>query len=202
MDAFVSQRAVYWTYKLEAFGGSLDEVVHDGLRDGTMNAVLNRGGAGGTTAHVSMVLDGKVYFEGNALGLVTFEGLKTGQAGTEANKWIGVNRTSAYFDIYANDLTVASAVGQLNLGGTVKALPPTVSKGQPVDVLEEKVTSKGTPITETLYIKGTGEPLPLAAVLSVNGVGGSIVFGPWNLPPKAKAPSKWVPFNGSWLAVG
>lgn len=175
-------------------------MVHDGLKDGVMNASLTTGGAGGTVAHVSMVLDGKLYFEGNPSGLRTFESLEVAPSQKEAGKWIAVNRSSEYFAAYANNLTVASAVQELNLGGTVTALPPTTSKGQKVDVLKESLSQKGETITETVYIKSTGAPLPIAIVLSVDGVGGSIVYGPWNTPPKATVPPKSVPFKASWVA--
>jgi hypothetical protein len=196
MNTFASEHAVYWTYRLTAFGGSLDQVVHDGAKDGTMTATLK---SGGQVAHASVVLDGKVYFKGNALGLAELENFVVPAAEKEAGRWIAVPRTSSYFAAYAINLTVASAVEELYLGGTVKALPPTTLDGVSVLAVRETVTSKGNAITETIYIRASGPPLPVEVVLAVNGVTGTIVYGPWGTPPAAKVPSKATPLKGTWV---
>jgi len=197
MDAFVSEKAVKWTYTLSAFGGSLLEVVHDGRKDGTANATLT---IAGHIGQASMVLDGKVYLEGNARGLTEVDSFTASAAQKEAGKWIAVPRTSSYFAAYANDLTVASAVEELYLGGTMKAFPPKVINGRKVYAVQESLTTKGQTIIETVYIRAVGLPLPVEAVLSVDGVPGSIVYGPWGVPPDAKVPAKSVPFESSWVA--
>jgi hypothetical protein len=196
MDAFASQRAVYWTYRLRAFGGSLEQVVHDGVQDGTMATTLK---SGGQVAHVSVVLDGKVYFDGNALGLDQLQNFVVPAAEKEAGKWIAVPRTSPYFAAYAINLTIGSAVEELYLGGSVKVLPPTTLDGRSVLVLSESITSKGSRITETIYVKASGLALPLEVVLAVNGVSGTIVYGPWGKPPAAKVPLKSTAIRASWV---
>ena len=196
MNAFASEAAVDWTYRLSAFGGTSEEVFHDGKKDGTMTATLSDGGQ---VAKTSMVLDGKVYFEGNALGLDELENLTAAVADKEAGHWIAVPRSSAYFRDYSNDLTVGSAVEELYLGGSVEVLPTTTFKGQPAFVVKEAVTSKGTTVDETIYIRATGLELPLQVLLTVDGVSGAIVYGPWGKPPAAKVPVKSVPFQSTWL---
>ena len=196
MDAFASEHAVYWTYRLSALGGSLDEVVHDGVKDGTMTGTLE---SGGQVAHVRVVLDGKVYLEGNVPGLAELENFVIPAAEKEAGKWIAVARSSSYFAAYAVNLTVASAVEELYLGGTVRALPPTTLDGVSVLAVRESVTSKGNPITETIYIRASGSPLPLKVLLAVGGVSGTIVYGPWGKAPAAKVPSKSTPLKGTWV---
>jgi hypothetical protein len=196
MNAFTSQRAVDWVFRLSAHGGSLHEVVSSGLKDGTMSESLTTGGEVST---VKMVLDGQVFFEGNAPGLVAVENLKPAAARREVNEWVQVPRSSPFFAGYANNLTVASAVGELYLGGTVKALSPTTVNGQKVMAVRESLSSKGSTTVETLYVRASGMALPVEAVLAIDGVPGTIVYGPWSKPPAAKVPGRSVPLMDSWV---
>lgn len=158
---------------------------------------------GGTFSRITMVLNGKLYFEGNAGGLVEFASLKPSPAQKYAGKWVAVNRSSAYFNGYAysNGLTVSSTAQELDPSGTVNALPPVVFDGHTVDVLQERFTQDHRTVTMTIYVKATGAPLPIGAVqLLQGGSQATFSFGPWNIPPLTKAPSKWVPFNGTWYS--
>jgi len=197
MNAFAAEHAVEWTYRIEAFGGTFVEVVHDGTRDGTANVTLT---AGGAAARLSRVLDGRAYFEGNASGLASFAGLKAADSSLEAGKWLYVPQDSLYFQSYANGLTVSSAVEQLYLGGTVAELPPTTLDGRKVLEIHEALKSKGTTYSMNVYVRSAGRPLPVEAVLTVNGVPGTISYGPWGIPPSAKVPKGAIPFRAVWVA--
>ena len=66
MDAFASQRAIDWTYKLSAFGVTYSEAAQAGRSDGIEADTVS---SGGLTGHVDLILDGKLYLEGNSKGL-------------------------------------------------------------------------------------------------------------------------------------
>ncbi|HUB71112.1 MAG TPA: hypothetical protein VL984_11870 [Acidimicrobiales bacterium] len=197
MNAFAAERAVEWTYRIKAYGGSFVEVVHDGVHDGTAHVTLT---VGGQVAKLDRVLDGKAFFEGNAAGLTYFADLKAADSKLEAGKWVYVPKDSLFFASYANGLTMSSAVQQLYLGGTVTSLPPKTLSGRKVLEVHEALKSKGTTYSMDVYIRASGRPLPVEAVLTVNGVPATIAFGPWGVPPTAKVPKGAVPFRAVWVS--
>ncbi|HET9058960.1 MAG TPA: hypothetical protein VFN61_03495 [Acidimicrobiales bacterium] len=184
---------------MNAYGGSFKEVVHDGVRDGTMSSTTS---GGGINAHVSAVLDGKVYISGNALGLAQYDNFNTTSAKTEANRWIAVPRSSQYFGAFSINLTMESALQELYVGNKFALLKPTTVKGLAVNAVRESVSRNGTTVNETVFIRAHGVPLPVEVILSVNGIAGSIVYSGWGKPPSAHAPKSAVPFKSMWLQVG
>jgi hypothetical protein len=97
-------------------------------------------------------------------------------------------------------MTVATALNQLLISNKMKTLPPTTINGQPVLAVEETTKSQGITLSDVVYIKATGMPLPVEVVESIDGLQAKIVYGPWNKPPKAAVPAKSVPFQSSWIA--
>ena len=81
----------------------------------------------------------------------------------------------------------------------MKTLPPTTINGQPVLAVEETTKSQGIALSDVVYIKATGMPLPVES-WSPSRLQAKIVYGPWNKPPKAAVPAKSVPFQSSWIA--
>ena len=82
MDAFASQRAVDWTYKLSAFGVTYSEAAQAGRSDGIEADTVS---SGGLTGRVNLILDGKLYLEGNAKGLAQDVGFTASASQQEAN---------------------------------------------------------------------------------------------------------------------
>jgi hypothetical protein len=196
MNAFAAQRAVDFTYRLPAFGETLTEVVRAGLKDGAeTDSVVGAG----KDAHLSLLLDGKVFFEGNASGLTLDVAFKAAPAQKESNVWIVVPRSSPEFSSLAGGMTVGTAVQQLYIGGTITTLPPTTINGQPVFAVKESTKSDGFAITETVFIKATGAPLPVEVAQDIDGLSATILYGPWGKPPKVKPPKGAVPFQSSWV---
>jgi hypothetical protein len=196
MDAFASQRAVDWTYKLSAFGVTYSEAAQAGRSDGVEADTVS---SGGLTGRVNLILDGKLYLEGNSKGLAQDIGFTASASQEEANLWIAVPKSSTDFAL-SGGMTVATALNQLLISNKMKTLPPTTINGQPVLAVEETTKSQGITLSDTVYIKATGMPLPVEIVQSVDGLQAKIVYGPWNKPPKTAVPAKSVPFQSSWIA--
>jgi hypothetical protein len=200
MNAFVSQRAVDWTYHLSAFGRTYAERVDAGAKDGVEADTVTVGGSiGGSIGRVSLILDGKLYIEGDATGLAQDAGFTAAAAQNEANKWIAVPKSSPEFSL-SGGMTVPTAVNQLYIGGKIKTLPPTKIDGQAVLAVNETTKSNGFTISETVYIKATGVPLPLEVVQNIEGLQAKIVYGPWDKPPAAFVPQGSVAIHTSWIA--
>jgi hypothetical protein len=199
MNAMAHERGVTWTYKLNAYGGSFNEVVHDGVHDGTMSSITS---GGGIDAHVSAILDGKVFISGNALGLGQYDNFNAASAKSEANRWIVIPRSSRYFSAFSINLTMQSALQQLYVGTKFAMLSPTTVKGFAVKAVRESVSRNGTTVNETVYVRAHGAPLPVEVILSVNGIAGSIVYSNWGRPPSAHVPRPTIAFKSSWLQVG
>lgn len=196
MNAMAHQRGVTWTYQLSAYGGSYKEVVHDGVKDGTMSSSLT---GGGLDAHIAAILDGKVFVNGNAVGLAQFDSFKPAAAQAQANRWISVPRSSRYFSAFALNLTIQSALQELYLGNKVTVLSPTTINRVPVNAVRETASRSGTTVNETVFVRSHGTPLPVKVIVSVNGIAGSIIYGNWGRPPQAHVPKKALAFKASWL---
>lgn len=196
MRAFAGQRAVVWTYRLAAFGRTLTETVHAGRADGTESDLLV--GSGGT-GRVELVLDGALYFEGNAAGLGEDLNFGAAAASDEANRWIAVPRGSAEFATMTAGITVSSAAQQLYIGGSVTSLPPTTVNRQSVLGFRESTRSGGFEISQKVYVRATGTPLPVEIAQEVNGLPATIVYGPWGRPPDAKVPVNAIVFQSTWV---
>jgi hypothetical protein len=197
MGAFLAQRAVDWTFHLSAFGTTLSYSVRSGSKDGTESYVLT---SGGQVARASLVLDGKLYFEGNTKALNEAFNFKAGPAKSEANKWIAVPKSSADFADLSNGLTVSSAVDRLLIGGTLTMLPPTVVDGENVLAVHEVTQSQGVAVSETVYVRASAPRLPVKIALEAEGLPATIAYGPWDRPPTVKVPKKAVAFKSSWIS--
>ncbi len=195
--AFQLQRGAEWTLNWSLLGKSESWVAHSGQSDGTQTRTLN---AGGPTGHLSLDLDGKLYVEGNAAGLVNFLGFAAAASKAEAGHWVGVPKTAAVFDSWEVDLTVGTAAYMLYLGGKPVLGPTTTIRGQSVVGISQSTKAEGLTISQTDYLKASGPPLPVEIVENVDGLVITVVYGAWGKPPHAEIHKGAVPFLKTWLA--
>ncbi len=178
---------------------SYTQVTQAGRQDGTSSIKVH---VGKTTLDLDWVLVGKtVYFKGNGNALSGALGFTTAAAAKEAGKWISATAgAGALFQDLSSYLTVSSASTILDLVGEMSFLPATTVRGQAVLGIQGIRLSEEEKVTETIYVKSAGVPLPVELSQTGQGTTGYTYFGPWGHPPAAKAPPNALKLLKTWLA--
>src|SRR5271165_3131966 len=121
--------------------------IHDGKRSGHLTLLL---------AHKT------AYFRGDLLGLEDFTGLSPKLSGEYSGKWISVPSSDRSFAVIAGTLAVGTAASQLvQLPGTLTRVGTSTRLGQPAVAVKAVQTSGAGSLKLTLYVKTTGEALPI-----------------------------------------
>jgi hypothetical protein len=178
---------------------SYTQVTQAGRSDGTSSITMH---VGKIVLRLDWALIGQtVYFNGNVNALSGTLGFTTTAAAREAGRWISATSSAGpLFQNLTSYLTVASATTILDLVGQMSFLPATTVRGQAVLGIQGVRLSEEEKVTETIYVKSTGAPLPVE--LSQIGQGSTLYtyFGPWGQPPAAKAPRSVLRLSKAWLA--
>ena len=193
------QRALDWRQTVSEGRDSYTQVTHAGRLDGTSSVTVR---VGTSTLKLNWDLIGKtVYFNGNSGALTDALGFTTAAAKKEAGKWISVTASAgAVFQDLSSYLTVSSATTILDLVGQMTFLPATTVRGETVLGIQGIRLSEEEKVTETIYVKATGTPLPVELSQTGQGSTGYTYFGPWGQPPAAKAPASALKLSKAWLA--
>jgi len=178
---------------------SYTQVTHAGRRDGTSSIIVR---VGRSTLELNWALIGKtVYFNGNSGALSDALGFTTAASKEEAGKWISATASAgAVFQDLSSYLTVSSATTILDLVGQMTFLPATTVRGETVLGIRGIRLSEEEKVTETIYVKATGTPLPVELSQTGQGSTGYTYFGAWGQPPAAKAPASALKLSKTWLA--
>ena len=178
---------------------SYTQVTQAGRRDGTSSITVH---VGQVTLKLDWALIGKtVYFNGNGNALSGALGFTTTAASQEAGKWISATAgAGTIFQDLSSYLTVSSATTILDLVGEMSFLPATTVQGQAVVGVQGIRLSQEEEVTETIYVKSTGAPLPVELSQTGQGATAYTYFGPWGQPPAAKAPQRALKLLKTWLA--
>jgi hypothetical protein len=178
---------------------SYTQVTQAGRRDGTSSVTVR---VGKVTLKLNWALIGKtVYFNGNANALSGALGFTATAAKQEAGKWISATAAAGgLFQELSSYLTVSSVTTILDLVGEMTFLPATTVRGQAVLGIQGIRLSDEEKVTETIYVKATGAPLPVELSQTGQGATGYTYFGPWGQPPAAKAPPSALRLLKTWLA--
>ncbi len=198
ISAAAGQRAVDWTQTVTEGLESYTQTTHAGRLDGTSSITLR---VGKTTLNLNWILIGKtVYFDGNSGALTDALGFTTVAAKAEAGKWISATASAGtLFQDLSSYLTVSSATSILDLVGELTFLPATTVRGVTVLGIQGIRLSEEEKVTETIYVKATGTPLPVELSQTQQGATGYTYFGPWGQPPAAKAPPSALKLSKTWL---
>ena len=128
-------------------------------------------------------------------------GFTAAAAKAEAGKWISATAGSgALFQDLSSYLTVSSATAILDLVGEMTFLPATTVRGEAVLGIQGVRLSEEEKVTETIYVKAKGTPLPVELSETQQGATAYTYFGPWGRPPAAKVPEGVVKLSKTWLA--
>jgi hypothetical protein len=197
--AAAGQRALDWRQTVTEGLDSYTQVTQAGRVDGTSSITVR---AGKATLKLNWVLiGGTVYFNGNGGALSDALGFTTAAAKKEAGKWISATAgAGAVFQDLSSYLTVSSAITILDMVGEMTFLPATTVQGQTVLGIQGIRLSEEEKVTETIYVRATGTPLPVELSQTGQGAAGYTYFGPWGQPPTAKAPQSALKLSKTWLA--
>jgi hypothetical protein len=199
ISAAAAQRAVDWTETVSEGLESYTQTTDAGRLDGTSSITVR---VGTTTLKLNWALVGKtVYFNGNSGALTEALGFTATAAKAEAGKWISATASAGpVFRELSSYLTVSSAVAILDLVGEMTFLPATTLRGETVLGIQSVRLSEEEKVTETVYLRATGTPLPVELSQTQQGATGYTYFGPWGQAPVAKAPKSALKLAKTWLA--
>jgi hypothetical protein len=175
-----------------------------GRHDGAQSINFKIGAKAG---QISIILVGTtVYIRGNVFGLEQYMGFSEGAGQKEAGRWVSIAEPDAtlvtIYEAVAAGLTVGTTVSELAMTGPLTETAGKPVAGQSVIAIRGTtlVNSQAPSTPQVLYVRSTGEHLPVEADQSYKGEISSEVLGPWGQAPSVSAPSGAAPLKLSWLS--
>jgi hypothetical protein len=185
-----AQKAVHYTSSIADGDVSVQQVADVGANQGVQEITFRKGGR---TGHVTvLVVRSTAYLRGDAFALANYNGMPAAIATKYADVWIMIPRTSSVYATVASDVTLLSAITDLNMSGPIRAVPPTTVDGQRVVGVEGTYKDAGQTITTTLFARASGSPLPVEQLAASSTLHASAVFGKWNETVNESPPAHWV----------
>jgi hypothetical protein len=174
---------------------------HDGLQSINFRV-------GAKTGQISIILVGTtVYLRGNVFGLEQYLGFSSSAGQKEAGRWFSISEPDAslvtIYQSVAAGLTVSTTVAELGMTGPITQTAARNVAGQhAIGIRGTTLPNSAIPSTpQVLYVKSTGEHLPVEAVQTYKGQTSSEVLRAWGQAPSVRAPSGAVPLLLSWLST-
>jgi hypothetical protein len=205
LKAAQGEAGVDWVGTSRTSGGSVTLTTKAGRHDGLQSINLRVGTKDG---QISIILVGTtVYLRANVFGLEQYLGFSSSAAQNEAARWFSISEPDASLvTIYENvaaGLTVSTTVTELGMTGPITETAAKDVAGQhALGIRGTTLPNSAIPSTpQVLYVKSTGEHLPLEAVQNYKGQTSSEVLGAWGQAPSVRAPSGAVPLQLSWLST-
>jgi hypothetical protein len=203
LSAAAGEAGVDWVGTSRVSGTSVTLTTKAGRHDGLQTITFRIGAKEG---QVSIILvRTTVYIQGNVFGLEQYLGFSTSAAEKEAGHWLSIAEPDAtlvtIFETVAAGLTVGTTVSELAMSGPMtETATKTVAGQHVVGIRGTTLPDSEAPSTpQVLYVKSTGEHLPVEAVQVLKSETSSEVLGPWGQAPQAHVPAGAVPFQVGWL---
>ena len=151
---------------------------------------------GGTSGHETVeVIGGEAYLNGDSFTLENFNGFSAGAAARYAGTWLEVTPSDSAFSNLTSAVTMSTVPAQIVLPKPQLLKGESTVVGSRVKSLRAVVSVPSGKETGILYVRSTGDPLPVELTSAlVKGGRGSDVFSKWNEPVTVTAPSSSVPF--------
>ncbi|MFL5954025.1 MAG: hypothetical protein ACJ76I_07940 [Gaiellaceae bacterium] len=150
----------------------------------------------GKAGHVTViVVANTAYVRGDAFTLEHYMGLPAATAAADAGKWLRLAHTSAGFATVAASVRLASTVSELAMPKPLTAVAATTVAGQQVVGVRARFTVSGQKITETLFVRSSGTPLPVEQLSVTGSIAVRVLFSSWNEPVRLAAPAHSVPLS-------
>ncbi len=205
LEAAQGEAGVDWVGTSHSSAGSVTLTTKAGRHDGLQSINFR---VGSQTGQISIILVGTmVYLRGNVFGLEQYLGFSNSAAKNEAGRWFSISEPDAslvtIYETVAAGLTVSTTVAELGMTGPITQTAAKSVAGQhAIGIRGTTLPDSAVPSTpQTLYVKSTGEHLPVEALQTYERQTSSEVLGDWGQAPSVHAPSRAVPLQLSWLAT-
>lgn len=145
---------------------------------------------GGIHANV-LIVGGMAYYSSNQAGLVHYFGLSPAAARQVGTRWVSNLPSAPHYAAVALDATLPSALSELKLTGPLTETRPTTLDGQSVVGIKGHVSTPGAgPVTATVYVSKSADPLPIGATYdySANGAHATLALTDWGAHLPLRAP--------------
>ena len=193
-----AQTSVFWQGTTTADGATIVETTNAGVSQGTQTVTIDVGTRDAGTLSIELFGD-TVYMRGNTANSLLFQGFTASAAAAEANHWISIPSSQAFFQVVAAGLTVKSTVQELNLTGQLKPAQRTKVLGRSVIGIKGTLSLEGVTGPAVLYVRRHGTPLPVEETMSGGGIG-VVTLGRWGETiTMGSAPAAAAPFDPSWV---
>lgn len=151
---------------------------------------------GGDGNAKALLLDGIYYINVSDKSILVNDGFPATVAAKVAGDWISFRPGDSYGQFthpsLISDLTLEGLAEQILLTGTLKVGAPHKLDGQLiVGISGDTSAVYGTAASgslETLYVKRTGDPLPVSVTLHMSGIVQTCDFSRWGEPVRPTAP--------------
>ena len=158
--------------------------------------------ADGSTGHVTvLVIGGTAYVEGDSFALVNYLGYKPDAATAYAGQWIAIPAADPDFDAVADDVTLLTAVEDLAVPNPLHLAPRRVIGGKATLGVTgtKRATGNAAAITESLYGRAKGLPLPVEEDIVQGAYSAKVTLGHWNEHLDLAAPAASTPISATGL---
>jgi hypothetical protein len=162
-----------------------------GVSEGSQHITFTKGGH---TGHVAVLVSkSTAYVRGDAFTLHNFMGFKQSAASAYSRRWIQVPHTAAAYGPIAAGVTLASTLDELTVAGKLSSVAERTVGGQRVFGIRGVRKVSGSTVTETLWARANGSPLPVQEVASRGTMRYTATFGSWNRKVRVTVPKGAVP---------
>lgn len=204
LSAAQGEAGVDWVGTTHTSNVAVTLTTKAGKHDGTQSINFHVGSKAG---EISIILVGTtVYIRGNAFGLQEYIGFSATAGQKEAGRWVSIAEPDAtlvtIYEAVAAGLTVSSTVSELAMTGPLTLTAAKTVAGQRVIGVQGTtlVNSEAPSTPQVLYLKSTGEHLPVEAVQNLKDETSSELLGPWGQAPSVQVPGGAVPLQLGWLS--
>lgn len=198
LDAGSKQSSVHYVVHSAAGKQSVSLVADASQTKGNQSIVLRDGSK---TGHVSgRLVNGSVYFEGDATGLTSYLGMPASLAPKYVDKWIVWTSSDPSYSSVAKNFQVATAIGQISLKAPMSIGRRATVNGTPsVNIVgtTSSLSAKGKKGPATLAVSTSKTHLPVRFAGRGNQkagkASGTVTFSKWNQDFSVTAPTGAIP---------
>ena len=177
---------------VSSFGGRTVTIVGDAARDRGIQKITVKQGT--QVGHVTVtVVSNIAYVRGDAATLKSYMGFTPADATKYGGRWLSIKPSQPRFAPVAEAVRLLSTINELQMPPPFTTLPTTTVAGQRVNGVRSKFTQAGHDVTETLYVRASGPPLPVRQVATATGIAVSTTFSRWNEAVHVTAPAHATP---------
>jgi hypothetical protein len=188
-----AQRSVHYV-AAETSPISSVTMVGDAAVDRGIQRITYRKGSG--VGHVTVtVVANTAYLRGDAFALTNYMGFPAAAAAAYAGKWLSVAPTATYFRTLAAAVRLQSTLDELKMPGPLRSVGNSTVLGQSVAGVRSQFLRSGKRVTETLYVRTTGSPLPVEQVAAGGTIRLVTTMGGWNEVVHVSAPRGAIPLR-------